>query len=182
MKEVEVASGPDRISDELVEAVARAIEVCTDEFESPVRYYVGREAMLRFEKENPEKDAYSDAPHVKDWDLESWKIIARAAIEAYHKATREGVASGLPAQVQDGETKAARTPIIDDPAPGKHVKVRGTKRNGDNEIMHGHFIGVIREVKRGGGCLVLDSGWHMNLDSSDELIWCADEPAPGWVK
>ena len=69
--------------------------------------------------------------------------------------------------------------IIDDPAPGKHVKVRGTKRNGDGDIMHGHFVGVIREVKRDGDCLVLESGWNMNLDHGDELIWCADEPAPG---
>jgi len=72
--------------------------------------------------------------------------------------------------------------IIDDPVPGKHVKVRGTKRNGDGVITHGHYVGIVREVKRDGACLVLESGWNMNLDYGDELIWCADNPAPGDVR
>jgi hypothetical protein len=62
---------------------------------------------------------------------------------------------------------------MDTPAPGKIVRVEGS-RIFDGEKVPGVFRGVVREVLREGGCLVLDSGWHMNLDLGDELIWCAD--------
>ncbi len=71
--------------------------------------------------------------------------------------------------------------IIDEPAPGKYVKVRAYMKNGDGVRIRGHFVGVIKEIKRNGDCLVLESGWNMNLDYDDELIWCADKPAPGDV-
>jgi hypothetical protein len=72
--------------------------------------------------------------------------------------------------------------IIDEPTVGKHVKVRAHMKNDDGERMQGHFVGVVREVKRGGACLVIDNGWNMNLDGDDELIWCADYPAPGYIR
>lgn len=72
--------------------------------------------------------------------------------------------------------------IIDEPTVGKYVKVRGKQYNGDNQLVSGWYVGRIKEIKRDGGCLILESGWNMNLDINDELIWCADEPAPHWVQ
>jgi hypothetical protein len=73
-----------------------------------------------------------------------------------------------------------RTPIIDGIAPGKHVKVRG-QRYFDGVLVPGHHFGVVREVKPS-GTFVLDNGWHMHPQNGDEVVWCADTPAPAWVQ
>ncbi len=72
--------------------------------------------------------------------------------------------------------------VIDDVAIGKHVRVRGKMRNGDGIRIDGWFDGTIKEIKREGQCLVFNSGWNMNLDLGDELIWCSDHPCPANVR
>jgi hypothetical protein len=63
---------------DLEEAVARAIEKCCGGFRRPVHFYVEGEALDRYEAANP--DWHFDDIQNKDWALESWKIIARAAL------------------------------------------------------------------------------------------------------
>lgn len=60
-------------------AVALRDEAC--KFRDPVYCYVEGEAARRYEAALPDGDAYFDKPGT-DWDLESWKILARAAIAA----------------------------------------------------------------------------------------------------
>lgn len=65
----------------LVERVANAIRVECEKFENPVTFYVEGEAEYRWEKDNPDKDFWSDAPKdMLDDDLRDWKIIALAAL------------------------------------------------------------------------------------------------------
>lgn len=66
-------------SDEEVEAVALAIKECTDKFESPVAYYIEPEAQFRWMNANPGRNFWDEASID---DLESYRIIARAALEA----------------------------------------------------------------------------------------------------
>lgn len=60
-----------------LEAAARALREAAEKFQSPVRLYVEDEARHRFERANPDKDPYGEKV---DWELESWKILARAVI------------------------------------------------------------------------------------------------------
>lgn len=66
----------------LIEAIARAIKTETGCFRDPVGHYVEGEALSRWEKDNPD----CDAPDGIEWDLESWRIIARTALEAIEQA------------------------------------------------------------------------------------------------
>ncbi|WP_072389821.1 hypothetical protein [Hyphomicrobium sp. CS1GBMeth3] len=68
---------------ERVDRVAIALRDAADKFQSPVEYYVQPEARLRWEEAHPGQDFYGDAAID---DLESWRILARAAIEAMEKA------------------------------------------------------------------------------------------------
>jgi hypothetical protein len=70
---------------EMIDRIARAIEAETDKFDSPVHLYVEKEAKARWERANPEGDWY-EQPESKD-ELESYRIIARAAIEAMREPT-----------------------------------------------------------------------------------------------
>jgi hypothetical protein len=72
----------------MVDIVARAIKDETDKFDSPARLYLQPEAGHRWEKANPGKDYYLDGPNHDA--LESYRIIAHAAIKALHKALCEG--------------------------------------------------------------------------------------------
>jgi hypothetical protein len=67
------------MTEEQITMVAMAIKEAAASFQSPVRFYVEREAIHRFERDNPDKDAYIDKPGT-DWELESWRILARAAL------------------------------------------------------------------------------------------------------
>ncbi len=65
------------MTEQQVEAAAKAIRDEADKFSRPVRFYVQHEAEERYKKSNPEMDN----PDV-DWELESWKILARVALTA----------------------------------------------------------------------------------------------------
>ena len=65
-----------------VRAVAVALRGAAAKFNSPVFLYVEREAEIRYEAADPVNDAYDEANAGRDWALESWEILARAAIEA----------------------------------------------------------------------------------------------------
>ncbi len=65
------------MSEEKIEAVAIAIRNAAREFGSPVYAYVEPEARRRWETANPDKDSFEQPT---DWELESWKILARAAL------------------------------------------------------------------------------------------------------
>lgn len=76
------------VTEEMIERAARAMQAEADTFEAPVEFYVAPEAQRRWEADpkNHGSDGYADAlcdgPQGMDWDLESWKILARAAIVA----------------------------------------------------------------------------------------------------
>lgn len=73
------------MSEMMMERVALAIKAATDKFSSPVEFYVNREAWERHQAAHPD-DEQEDHPEI-DWQLESWKIIARAAITAMREPT-----------------------------------------------------------------------------------------------
>lgn len=76
---------------EMIERVAAAIEAVTDKFDAPVRMYVEDEARYRWSQQNPDADA-SEAGI--DFAKESWKIIARAAIQAMRHPTKTMLQAG----------------------------------------------------------------------------------------
>lgn len=63
------------MSEKLEDDVARALAAEADTFRSPVESYVKDEAEERWKKENPGQRVPD-----KDWEHESWKILARVAI------------------------------------------------------------------------------------------------------
>lgn len=68
--------------------------------------------------------------------------------------------------------------MIDDPEIGKFVRARCEGRR-----LGTYWIeGKVREIKRDGAALVVETGWNINLDHGDELIWCGDAPAPVGVR
>lgn len=44
------------------------------------------------------------------------------------------------------------------------------------------ITGKVKEIKRDGGGVVIESGWNINLDIDDELIWCGDAPCPEGIR
>lgn len=68
----------------MIDRVAKAIKAETDKFDMPVNLYIEPEAGSRFERDNPGKDRIFDYGYD---DLESYRIIARAAIAAMHEPT-----------------------------------------------------------------------------------------------
>lgn len=60
------------------EEIARAIKTCLGEFRDPVYAYIEGESRGRWNKEHPEQEY--DEPDDVDWELESYKIIARAVL------------------------------------------------------------------------------------------------------
>ena len=70
--------------DNMVERVAMALRACLDGFSDPVHFYVRDESRGRWLKEHPEDDTDEIA---RDWELESYKIISRAAIETMREST-----------------------------------------------------------------------------------------------
>lgn len=65
----------------MIEKIARALEAEAEKFQSPVSVYVAGEAANRWEEAHPGLVASLDRPDI-DWELESWKILARAAVGA----------------------------------------------------------------------------------------------------
>lgn len=76
----------------MVERMAQALKDTTDTFHAPVRFYIEPEAQARWEKENPDGDWY-EQPQSDD-KLASYKIIARAVIEAMREPTDEILRAG----------------------------------------------------------------------------------------
>ncbi|GEM_PF-4502666 len=68
----------------MIDRVAKVIKAETDRFDMPVNFYIEPEAGKRFERDNPGKDSIFDSGYD---ELESYRIIARAAIEAMLKPT-----------------------------------------------------------------------------------------------
>ena len=67
-----------------VDTIAAAIRDCLDKFDHPCDIYVGEEALHRWQVANPGKDvfdAYDEHPP-EWWEMESYRIIARAVIAA----------------------------------------------------------------------------------------------------
>lgn len=85
---------------DMIERVAKAINACTDKFDAPVQFYVEDEARQRWLKDHPD-----DSPDEAgiDWKVESYKIIARAAIEAMREPTPNMIAAGNIEIVSPGE-------------------------------------------------------------------------------
>ena len=67
---------------------------------------------------------------------------------------------------------------LQNPEVGKYVRAI-TKRSATGEAVN-WLSGKIREIRREGQNLVLESGWNINLDHGDELIWCADTKCPNF--
>ncbi|UXS24197.1 hypothetical protein [Agrobacterium tumefaciens] len=67
------------MAETMIDRVAKAIKAETDKFDMPVNLYIEPEAGARFERDNPGKDRFLDAELD---ELESYRLIARAAIEA----------------------------------------------------------------------------------------------------
>jgi hypothetical protein len=59
-------------------------------FRDPVESYVNEEAAVRWKRDNPDGDFYTDVDLSEDWELKSWKILARAALAA-RLPDREGL-------------------------------------------------------------------------------------------
>lgn len=74
------------MAETMIDRVAKAIKAETDNFDMPVNLYIEPEAGSRFERENPGKDRAFDAGFD---DLESYRIIARVAIEAVRLGIKE---------------------------------------------------------------------------------------------
>lgn len=74
------------MTETMIDRVAKAIKAETDKFDMPVNFYIEPEAGARFERDNPGKDRFLDAELD---DLESYRIIARAAIKAMREPTHE---------------------------------------------------------------------------------------------
>jgi hypothetical protein len=70
----------------LIRRVAEAIKACADGFSSPVRCYVEGEALRRYEQEQGFEAAWDAQMTGRDFDMESWEIIARAAVAAMKAA------------------------------------------------------------------------------------------------
>lgn len=66
----------------MVEKVALAIRDEAVKFKRPVQFYVEGEALSRYEQEHGLDAAWDAEESGKDFELESWAILARAAIEA----------------------------------------------------------------------------------------------------
>ena len=67
------------MTETMIDRVAKVIKVETDKFDMPVHFYIEPEAGKRFERDNPGKDSIFDAGYD---ELESYRIIARAVVEA----------------------------------------------------------------------------------------------------
>jgi hypothetical protein len=67
------------MTETIIDRVAKVIKAETDKFDAPVNLYIEPEAGKRFERDNPGKDSICDAGYD---ELESYRIIARAVIEA----------------------------------------------------------------------------------------------------
>lgn len=67
------------IDDDAVTQAAIRMRDEAENFSRPVHFYVRDEAKARWQQEN-EKDDWTEAPDGIDWELESWKILARAAL------------------------------------------------------------------------------------------------------
>lgn len=72
------------MTDTMIHRVVKAIKAETDKFDMPVKLYIEPEAGARFERDNPGKDRIFDSGYD---DLESYRIIARAAIQAMREPT-----------------------------------------------------------------------------------------------
>lgn len=77
----------------LVEVIARAIQVEAERFYNPVNLYVEGEAARRYEKSNPGSDYYCDQPPDPEY-LRDWSILAQSVFvalrEAGYTVTRSG--------------------------------------------------------------------------------------------
>lgn len=73
-------TGSKKSSEDRVTAAAEALRKEAGAFRDPVHFYVDKEAIERWEAANPRASVY-DTPDI-DWELESWKILARAALDA----------------------------------------------------------------------------------------------------
>lgn len=69
------------MDDKTVTRVALALREEARSFMRPVPSYVEEEARHRWEQKNHGKDAILEGPPL-DWEMESWKILARVAIVA----------------------------------------------------------------------------------------------------
>lgn len=69
------------MDDSVIRSAAQALQACAAEFDRPVTLYVEGESEARWEKANAGKYAFDDDAPKIDWDLESWKILARAVLE-----------------------------------------------------------------------------------------------------
>lgn len=74
--------------DAVVTTVAQALRKEASTFGRPVLLYVDDEARERWDKAHPDLDSWNDGPNI-DWELESWKILARAALRAQSATTRD---------------------------------------------------------------------------------------------
>lgn len=72
---------PDFDEQQIVAAAIRMMEEA-GRFRDPVRFYVAGEAGRRWSEANPDKCMFTDVTPGFDWELESWKILARAALGA----------------------------------------------------------------------------------------------------
>lgn len=90
----------------MVETIARALEKEASGFQYPVHLYVEHERQRRWEEANPEGD-YFDICTTEDGALESWKILATAALRAMETPTEAMKMAGAQAITLDHMRKAA---------------------------------------------------------------------------
>ena len=99
----------DKVTDDLRERVARAIEKAAAGFSAPVAAYVEIEAQNRWEADNPDEDFYEVEPF--DPELESWKILADAVIPIIRIAALEEAAGIVDEMADQREAERQTLPF-----------------------------------------------------------------------
>ena len=79
------------VDEATIARVATGLRDRAKTFANPVHIYVEREATRRFYEAFPDGD-HGDDEHLDiDWELEGWKLLAVAAIEALMLPTERGL-------------------------------------------------------------------------------------------
>lgn len=94
----------------MVERMVIAIRDEAKTFRHPVRLYVEDEARWRWEDANPDKDGHLDGPAGIDWEMESWKILVRAVLQAMREPTDVMCEAGDTALETAGSTASSQHP------------------------------------------------------------------------
>jgi hypothetical protein len=88
--------------DETVEKMARALQACAETFRRPVSLYVEGEARDRYEETHGIKACLDALWAGRDFNLESWAILAQAAIAALSPDDEQEPQQSFPSETGEG--------------------------------------------------------------------------------